>query len=184
VQAYANSKALAYYATVDWMEQNKPSFDVINLKPSFVIGANELNTTVKEMVVGSNALVLRPLLGSTAPQESGYKTGFSTVHVDDVAYAHVKALDRTVKGNQSFLLAVPKQTGSFDDVIDVSKRLFPGIEGKFPLKGSTPSKLVLNDSSKATRELGINFKPFEVQVKSLVEHLLQLQDAENPEPSL
>jgi nucleoside-diphosphate-sugar epimerase len=178
MQAYANSKALAYYATRDWIEENKPTFDVIELQPSFVIGANELNTTVKEMVQGSNALVLRPLLDSEDGPETGYKTGFSTVHVDDVAYAHVKALDPKVKGNQSFLIAVPKQTGSWDDAIEVAKRLFPGIETKFPLKGSLPAKSLEIDSSKAERELGITFKPFEQQIKSLVGHLIELKDAE------
>ncbi|KAG0645969.1 Ketoreductase CTB6 [Hyphodiscus hymeniophilus] len=178
MQAYANSKTLAYYATLDWIKENKPAFDVINLQPSFVIGANELNTSVKDMVQGSNALVLAPLLGSAQSAEGGPKTGFSTVHVDDVAYAHVKALDPSVRGNQSFLIAVPKQTGSFNDVIEIATKQFPGIGTKFPLKGSTPSKVVLNDSSKAERELGITFKPFEEQVKSLVGHLLELKDAE------
>lgn len=184
MQAYANSKTLAYYATLDWIEENKPAFDVINIQPSFVIGANELNKTVEEMVVGSNALVLRPFLGDTAKQNGGYKTGFSTVHVDDVATAHVKALDPQVKGNQSFLIAVPKQTGSFDDVIEVAKKLFPGIEAKFPLNGSVPSKIVLIDSSKAEKELGITFKPFEEQVKSLVGHLIELKQAETGGSSL
>jgi nucleoside-diphosphate-sugar epimerase len=174
MQAYSNSKALAYYATLDWIEENKPAFDVINIQPSFVIGANELNQTVKEMVTGSNSLALQPLLGATV----GQAVGFSTVHVDDVATAHVKALDPTVKGGQSFLLAVPKQTGNWDDAIEIAKKLYPGIEAKFPLNGSVLTRTVLSDTSKATNELGITFKLFDEQIQSLVGHLLELKDAE------
>ena len=171
MQAYSNSKALAYYATLDWIEENKPAFDVINIQPSYVIGANELNTTVKEMVAGSNALALRPLLGITIDSQ----VGFSTVHVEDVATAHVKALDPAVKGGQSFLLSVPKQTGSWNDVIDITKKLFPGIEATLPLNGSLLSKSFLVDTSKAENELGITFKSFEEQIKSLVGHLVELK---------
>ena len=181
MQAYSNSKALAYYATLDWIKENKPTFDVINLQPSFVIGANELDTSVKQMAKGSNTLALQPLLESQPSPETGYKIGFSTVHVDDVAYAHVKALDPKVIGNQSFLVAVPKQTGSFNDVIEIAKRQFPGIEEQFPLRGSVPTKALLIDSSPAERELGIKFKPFEEQVRSLVGHLMELKEAEKHE---
>jgi nucleoside-diphosphate-sugar epimerase len=172
--AYVNSKALAYYATLEWVEENKPSFDVINIQPSFVIGANELTTTVKDMVAGSNALVLRTILGATVDQP----VGFNTVHVDDVAYAHVKALDPTVKGGQSFLLSVPMQTGGWNDGIEITKKLFPEAKGKLPLNGSLLSKTNLMDTSKAERELGIKFKPFEEQIKSLVGHLIEVKSAE------
>jgi nucleoside-diphosphate-sugar epimerase len=168
------SKALAYYTTLDWMEENKPSFDVIHIHPTLVIGWNELNTTVKEMNVGSNVVALKPLLGL----QGNRKMVFGCVHIDDVATAHIKSLDPIVKGNQSFLLALPKLTGHWGDVIGISERLFPGIEDKFPLNGSTPSKTILYDSSKAERELGIVFKPLEEQVRSLVAHLIEIKDAE------
>lgn len=156
------------------MEENNPSFDVINIHPTLVIGRNELNTTVKEMNVGSNTVALNPLLGIQAHR----KMVFGCVHIDDVATAHIKSLDPTVKGNQSFLLALPKLRGQWDNVIEISKKLFPGIENKFPMNGSTPSKTMFYDSSKAERELGIVFKPLEEQLRSLVAHLIELKDAE------
>lgn len=173
-EAYVNSKALAYYATIDWIEENKPAFDVINIQPSYVIGANELNTTVKEMQVGSNALALRPILGGVVDQP----VGFTTVHVDDVAFAHVKALDPSVKGGQSFVVSVPKQAGGWNDAIEIAKKLFPGAEEKLSLKGNQATKTNLLDTSKAERELGIKFKSFEEQIKSLVGHAIELKNAE------
>jgi nucleoside-diphosphate-sugar epimerase len=153
------------------MEENKPSFDVINIQPSYVIGANELTTSVEEMLAGSNEIALRPLLGINWDQP----VKFATVHVDDVAAAHVKALDPAIKGGQSFLLSVPKQTGTWDDGIELTKKLFPGVEGKLPLNGTQASTTTLLDTSKAERELGIRFKSFEQQIKSLAAHLLELK---------
>jgi len=173
-EAYSNSKTLAYYATLDWVEENKPTFDVINIQPSYVIGANELTTTVKDMQAGSNALALGPILGGVVNQP----LRFTSVHVDDVAFAHVKALDPSVKGGQSFLLSVPKQTGGWNDGIEIAKKLFPEAEAKLPLNGSQAAKTALVDTSKAERELGIKFKSFEEQIKSLVGHLIALKDSE------
>lgn len=174
MQAYGNSKALAYYATLDWIEENKPAFDVINIQPAFVIGANELNKTVNEMVAGSNIIVMRPLLGISTENP----VNFYSVHVDDVATAHVKALDPAVKGGQSFLLGVPKQTGNWNEAIEITKNLFPDAAAKLPLNGSAKSKTFLVDTSRAEKELGIKFKSFEEQIWSLVGHLMELKNAE------
>lgn len=37
-QAYAAGKTAAYNTTLEWMEEHKPSFDVVNLAPSFIMG--------------------------------------------------------------------------------------------------------------------------------------------------
>ncbi|RFU34690.1 hypothetical protein B7463_g1642, partial [Scytalidium lignicola] len=172
-ESYLNGKTLAYYATSDWVETNKPTFDIIHILPSFIIGPNELNTTVKEMVSGSNSLILRPLLGFRNTENP---IPYTTVHIEDAVTAHIKALDPTVKGGQSFLLSAPLQKGKWDDMFEIVQKSFPLIKRKciLPLNGTQATLNILLDSSKAEKELGITFKLYERQLKDLVGQYLDL----------
>ncbi|RFU29532.1 hypothetical protein B7463_g6806, partial [Scytalidium lignicola] len=171
--AYRNSKILAYYATMDWIEANKPRFDIVNLFPSFIIGPNELNSIAKQMGNGSNIFVMRPLLGIRNTENPAH---FATVHVDDVAAAHVKTLNPNVKGGQSFLLSVPSQDGAWDDALKIVRHSFPIIarRGLMPLNGTQPSLKISLNPLKAEKELGIIFKSYEEQVKDLVGQYVKL----------
>jgi hypothetical protein len=96
---------LAYYATEDWKAANKHSFDIINMMPTFILGDNRLITNVEDLKRGTgggtaNGFVLSVLLGQKSDS-----TPASSIHVDDVALAHIKALDPAVPGNQSFVLS-------------------------------------------------------------------------------
>lgn len=175
-QAYATSKVLSLYATQDWMTENTPGFDIINIMPTFVLGANKLLTNVEDLVSGlggglANTFILNPVLGKKGDPMPG--TG---VHVDDVAKAHVKALDPDVTGNQSFLLASSIQGINWDDAIEITRRIFPSTveKGLLSLDGSTPAGPSMVDASKAEKQLGIEFKPYEEMVKDVVGIYLEL----------
>lgn len=92
--AYAVSKILAFNTTLDFIEKERPRFEVINVMPSFVIGKNDLATNPKAVNSSSNALALNALLGVQNPAGT---VGIS-VHVDDVAKVHVSALDPKING--------------------------------------------------------------------------------------
>lgn len=80
--AYNASKVAAFDATVDFIEREKPGFDVVNISPSFVVGKNELVTDVKDVMLGTNVTVLGVVLGSKLP----YPVFGNSVHVDDGSY--------------------------------------------------------------------------------------------------
>ncbi|KAH8809426.1 cinnamyl-alcohol dehydrogenase [Xylogone sp. PMI_703] len=172
IEAYINSKVLAYYVTQDWITEKKPAFDVISLMPSFVLGANRLITDVKGINSGTNAQPLTPLLGQTSP----IPLPANSVHVDDVALAHIRALNPKVSGNQSFLLSSNIEGIVWDDAIEITRRNFPIIaeKGIMPLNGSQPTVKCQVDASKAEKQLGIKFQSYEEQVKSLVGYYLEL----------
>jgi hypothetical protein len=65
---------------------------VVNIYPSFVIGKNELVKNAKDITLGTNALAIAPVIGAKSDNPI---TGCS-VHVDDVAFMHVKGLDLNV----------------------------------------------------------------------------------------
>ncbi|KHN99773.1 reductase [Metarhizium album ARSEF 1941] len=175
--AYAASKALAYRATKDFVAANNPPFDVVNIMPIYVFGRDETVTEASSIAKGSNSLIMGPLLGHARDRlVSG-----EGVHVDDVARMHVLALDPQVAGNQDFLAASPGLGGvDWTETFEIVKRRYPKeyADGVFNFDGvadqATPSPPARVDSAKATRVLGIQFKTFEEQVVSVVDHFLEL----------
>lgn len=172
LETYQNSKLLAYHESIDWVAKNTPHYDLINIMPSFVLGANEVVTQAKDAMKGTNGLLLGPLLGNSHP----IPMSFSTVHVNDVADAHVNALRPEVEGNQAFLVSSDLKGLQWDDAISITRHNFPEIEQKgiLPLGGTQPSLPVPVDTTKAKTKLGITFKSYEEQVNSVVGHYLTL----------
>lgn len=105
--AYNASKVLALKHAEEYVANEKPEFDAIHIHPSVVLGRDELALTAKDLDKGSNHFALAPVLGENAP------TPFPVAicHIDDVAEAHVRALDPKVEGNQSFLLCCTGDEG-------------------------------------------------------------------------
>ena len=77
--AYNASKVAALEATNSFILGNKPSFKVININPSFVVGKNELITDVKDIMLGTNSTTLGALLGN----KLSFPVFGASVHVDD-----------------------------------------------------------------------------------------------------
>lgn len=98
--AYGTSKTLALKYAEDFIASEKPGFDAIHIHPVLVIGRDELVLTSKAFALGSNQYALAPILGEN---HQGFP--LNVTHVEDVALAHVRALDPKVAGNQSFLLS-------------------------------------------------------------------------------
>lgn len=173
--AYFASKALSYKASKDFIAANKPAFDVINILPVFVIGRDETVTEASSIAKGTNGLIMGPLLGHT----NGYPPINATVHVDDVAKLHLLALDPKVAGGQDFLAAGPNYSNvNWTDSLELVKKRYPkeSAEGVFAVNDipAQPRGLSRVDNSRATQVLGVEFKSFEEQVNSVVDHYLEL----------
>ena len=174
--AYGASKVRAYNATLDFIEKEKPAFPVINILPTFVVGRNELATTPETVNAGSNRLAIINVLGGNDP------TGrvCNTVHVDDVAEIHVKALQPIVEGNQNFLCTSSNSdAAAWDDALDIVKKHFPAEvkSGLLPCTGAVNSVARRVDASPAEKTFGIKFKNFEDQIVDLVSWYVQVAKA-------
>lgn len=173
--AYSASKALAYQASKDFMSSKKPSFDVINILPVFVLGRDDTVTEASSIAKGTNGLLMGPILGYARD----YPLPGTSVHVDDVAKMHVLALKPEISGNQDFLAAAPNY-GSIEwaESFEIVKRRFPKeyADGvfKFDSVVKPPTREGKVDNAKARKVLGLEFKTFEEQVVSVVEHYLEL----------
>lgn len=153
------------------METEKPSFDLISILPSVVLGPNPLIKSPEGYLKGTNRYIVNLLKGDRIVKPN---LG-STVHVDDVALAHVKALDPKVGGNQDFLSGTSEHI-IYDDAIEIAKKWFPDAvkEGKLPLGGHLPQKELNFDLEKTEKILSIKGRGFEDQVKGIIEHYLEL----------
>ncbi|MCJ1432797.1 hypothetical protein MMC27_002154 [Xylographa pallens] len=167
--AYVASKAKALAATEDFVRVKKPHFDINNIHPGFVIGANELATTAKGVIKGTNEMMMGQVLGmkSDQPRMSG------TVHLHDVAKVHILALDLAVKGGQSFAAI---KNNVWDDALGYVKKHFPeAVEsGKLPANGDQPTFNIDFDASKTEETFGFKFQDYEAQTVSVVEQYLAL----------
>ncbi|KAL9599689.1 MAG: hypothetical protein Q9219_003677 [cf. Caloplaca sp. 3 TL-2023] len=171
--AYLAGKAHTLRAVHEFLKPENPHFTVINLIPSFVAGKNELAVTPEAISSpnSSNYMPLASILGSGAPMP----LPGVTVHIDDVAMVHVAALDPNVEGNQDFVLTAGGIDGiQWDDAKEIARRRFPAAVGKglLPLKGSTETKGIKLDGSKAEKVFGFKYKTFEEQIVSSVTHYL------------
>jgi nucleoside-diphosphate-sugar epimerase len=176
-EAYCASKIAALNGTESWVAERKGqlNFDVIHIHPSFVLGANELTDTITSTITsGTNATVARIVLG----KKNAMPLPSMTVHLDDAALAHVRALDPNVAGNQSFITSSHSEEGvDWQRATEIVQKAFPDAvkQGILSTDGTQDKVLARADTSKTTEQLGIHFKSYEEQVKSIVGQILELE---------
>ncbi|KAJ5625159.1 putative oxidoreductase [Penicillium lagena] len=171
--AYNASKTAALLATEAFIRDQKPSFDITNIHPSFVIGKNELVTDAKYITVGTNAIAIGPVLGnkSDTPVVGG------SVHVDDVAFMHVKALDPNVPAG-SYIGNSEDYAGTvWQNATAVAAEHFPKAiaKGIIPNDGVQPTRKLTVNARETEEVMGFKFLSYEEQVKSVVKHFIELK---------
>jgi nucleoside-diphosphate-sugar epimerase len=146
LQAYCASKAAALNASEAFMRDNTASFDLISIMPSLIFGKDELVTDTKGLRTGSTTMLIDGLL-TGKHGEAGIA---NVVLCSDVARAHVKALDPSIEGNQSFLL---NTQGRWEDTVPIAKKHFPDAfkSGLFREGDPRPTLPIAWDSSKVCR---------------------------------
>ncbi|KAL1979569.1 hypothetical protein VTN96DRAFT_5556 [Rasamsonia emersonii] len=177
MEAYAASKIRALAATEQFVQDHGPklTFDVVNIHPSFVIGKNELVTDPKDILRGSNVWAFAQVLGQSLPAPViGH-----TVHLDDVAEIHVRALMLDLQGKkvQSLVATSGGVDGTeLSDAIAIVNRHFleEVKSGVLPNNGTVQTLRRKIDASMTEKRLGMKFRSYEDQILSVTEHYLEL----------
>jgi nucleoside-diphosphate-sugar epimerase len=171
-EAYTAAKASTLNLTEQWVELEKPAFDLVHMAPGHVFGPNELVTDPEELLqTGTNRIILVPTVTGKA-----YNTEARvTVHLNDVAEAHVRALDLSTPGDRLYILSSGGVEGTkLDDCFGIVASHFPGHIGRTILNnGSLPSFVFRVDASESARLLGMDFIPFEQQVRDAVGYYIE-----------
>jgi nucleoside-diphosphate-sugar epimerase len=173
-QAYNAGKIAQLAITENWVAKHDSHFDIVNVAPAFVIGKSELITDPKDILLGTNSTAISAVLGKKNPVPNAS----ITVHVNDTALLHIKALDPRVPSN-SLWLAVCGEPATMlwnDALVYAAKRYPKAIEaGAFPNDGDQPTMRVVVNSSRTRDFFNIEFKGFEAQVTSVLDHFLELK---------
>ena len=158
------------------METEKPSFEVVNLLPTMVFGPDELAANTRELMASDRGMVLRALMDVKMPEMIG-----ATVHVDDVARAHIDGLKTSVPGNRDYILSSDVPNGiCWEDAEKGIKTRFPEAveKGILKLQGSMALRPWRLDTSETEETFGWKPISFEETLKELVEQYLGFVEAE------
>jgi dihydroflavonol-4-reductase len=180
--AYLRSKVLAERAAWHFVEST--DLELVTILPPYAFGPVLCRDHARTSVAWIDRIVR-----SKIPMIPNIN--LALVDVEDVAVAHVRALERPEARGRYMLV---RDTHWFAEIVEVIRRRFPDL--KVPRRRSpivltylsslfddmlTPyfwrqclGKTYTFDSSRAQRELGIEFKPFEQSVVETVESILAL----------
>ncbi|KAL2866121.1 flavonol reductase [Aspergillus lucknowensis] len=167
IDQYHASKIAAHKAVLDFVATNSPPFDVVTIHPVYVFGRSLVQESADQLS-GTNRLLFQ-----TITTDTPFLGQFLGVHVDDVAVAHVNALTRSgtrIKGVRPYLLS--SKSRSWREVRDFAQSQYPKLSIPLPPLDTLEYEV---DTSRAQRELGIEFREMEVQVKDVVDQQLELR---------
>ncbi|KAK3299459.1 uncharacterized protein B0H64DRAFT_472587 [Chaetomium fimeti] len=183
VAAYVASKISALQAADAWVTANAPHFDLVHLHPGFVLGPHHTATTLPRALQGGNTLVMAALraAGLRRRRPRGSTHAAVSVHVDDLAKVHVRALHQgTVPGGCGYIVARP---AAWEDVPRIACARFPDVFGVSPPAGPagpignvTAKGLNIDDEGTQDAFPRIQFAGFEEQVVSVIQQYLDLAD--------
>ncbi|KAH8894733.1 NAD(P)-binding protein [Thozetella sp. PMI_491] len=172
-EAYSAGKVAALNAAEKWVAENgeKFGFDLITIIPGWIFGRDELIESAMDMRAGGSTNSV--LLGLLRGGKNDVPFNGNAVLGTDVARAHVLALRKEVKGNQSFIASTRMV---WEDSLRVLQEEFSKdvAEGRLSIEGKQPTQPMEFDASKTEEVLGIRFAPFSEQVRQVASQYLEL----------
>lgn len=169
--AYRASKTLAEKAAWEFVEKEKPGFELSTLCPPLVLGPvvhyfnsldaiNTSNVRVRDMIQGKCKEKLPP-------------TGiFIWVDVRDLALAHVKAIELPEAAGKRFLITEGYYINA--EIAKAIKDNFPNLADKLPaeLVSDRPKDVYGIDNSRSLKVLGLKYRSLEESIVDTVKSLL------------
>jgi nucleoside-diphosphate-sugar epimerase len=174
---YSASKKFAEKAAWEFVEREKPDFDIATMCPPYVFGPIEpvLQTNLESLNT-SNTLISSAILGK-------FKDGipptnaFLWIDVRDLALGHVLAVEKADAGNKRFFFTA----GHFSNkqVVDVVRKNFPEYKDQLPSEnekgGDLPEGGLYGVNNNRVKELlGKGFYEFEQTVVDTIKTLKKI----------
>lgn len=171
--AYSVSKTIAEKAAWEFVENEKPNFNLATVAPPMVYGPLRHSVDSMEKLNATSADIYRLFNGS---EKSVPETTFwCTADPRDVAQAHLKAYEVEKAAGQRFVVCGGNY--SYQMFADIIRDHFPELREKTPegnAHQSLPGVYTL-DGSKAERILGIKYHKIEESVVDAVKSLTDLE---------
>lgn len=173
--SYCASKCFAEKAAFEFVEKNKPNFNITTLCPPMVYGPSGAGLSSLDHLNTSSADIYRLMNGSTkeVPETSFY--GFCDVR--DLGEAHARAYESEIAAGQRYLTASSGYT--YQQVCDIIRADFP--EKKDLVPEGTPNApypdVYKLDTSKIVKELGMEFKSLKTSIDDMVTQFIEVEKA-------
>ena len=171
IHAYFGSKTFAEKAAWEFVEKNKPNFDLSTVNPVFVLGPQSKDEEVKD-TLNVTAELVNSILKLNPKDEVPTLEG-NFVDVRDVALAHVLAFEKEEAKGQRLVLVTERYSGQL--VLDIIRKNFPELGDKLPVgvPGSKDGSNFAAPNDKKTRSI-LGFDRINLE-KSVVDAVEQIQ---------
>jgi nucleoside-diphosphate-sugar epimerase len=167
---YRGSKTFAEKAAWDFVEQQKPNFQVSTICPPLVIGPVVHYFNDLDAINTSNQRTLNMMRGKM--QDGLSPTGvFIWVDVRDVADAHVFAIEKPEAAGKRFFCTEGYYSNA--EIAQIIKDEFPEYNDKLPekLENDRPKDVYGYDNSRSKEVLGLKYRPLKGAIVDLVKSL-------------
>ncbi|KAL4784005.1 NAD(P)-binding protein [Aspergillus varians] len=172
-QTYRASKTFAEKAAWEFVEKEKPNFNIATINPPLVLGPVAHYLSSLDAINTSNTKISRIVRG--LEKDAIPPTGtFLWVDVRDVALAHVRAIEVEEAGAQRFFLTAGNYSNK--DVVEIIRDAYPELEDRLPpkdAKSDLPENVYGYDNSKSIQVLGIKYHTLKEAVVDTVKTLLE-----------
>lgn len=168
------SQTFAEKAAWDFVEKEKPNFDLATINPPLVFGPVVPYLNSLEAINTSNQRI-RALIEGDMKEKLTPTHFFLWVDVRDVALAHVKAIEVPEAGGERFFVAA----GFFSnkDIAEIIREAYPKLESKLPpadCPSDLPEDMYKIDNSKSQKVLGIEYRTLKQAVSDTADSLLRV----------
>lgn len=170
--AYRASKTFAEKAAWEFVEKEKPNFQIATINPPLVIGPVVHYFNSLDSINTSNERIRDMIQGKFKDKGLPPSGVFLWVDVRDVALAHVKAMEVPDAAGKRFF--VTNGYMSNGEIASVIKKNFPDLADKLPanLESDRPKDIFGYDNTRSKEILGLQYKPLEETVVDTVKSLL------------
>lgn len=177
LNGYRASKKLAEKSAWEFLEREKPGFDIATINPPMVFGPPKPYISNLENLNTSNQRTLDFIRGK-GKQGLPQSGVFLWVDVRDVAEAHILAFENPDAANKRFLVS-SDELYSNQMIADIIKKDFPEYTDQLPEKrqpndGLPEGGCYKVDNSRSKEILGLTYRPLEECIKDLVEALKEM----------
>lgn len=169
--AYRASKTFAEKAAWDFVEKQKPNFQLFTLCPPLVFGPVIHYLNSLDAVNTSNAR-MRDLMQGKMKEKLAPTGTFIWVDVRDLAMAHVKAIELPRAAGHRFFVTAGYMSNK--DIAECMRRNFPELRSQLPpenSEGDMPKNIFKYDNSRSVDILGLKYRPLNECVEDTVKSL-------------
>ncbi|KAG0650475.1 Ketoreductase [Hyphodiscus hymeniophilus] len=177
---YQASKKFAEKAAWDFVEKEKPNFDLVTLTPPMIYGPLRHSITSVKQLNESNARIYNLFVNSSKDAELPHDGMPVYTDVRDIAEAHIRAATIPEASGHRFVICEGQV--SSQEISNLLRKNIPELEARTPLGIPGGNKLDVNQyncSSKlAQKLLGLTFRSKEETFVDLAKQLLEIEKKE------